>query len=68
MWTCNRKLTNLEATRDRIKSFLDQANTVDEALRINQELANIEAQIEQIKGQMNYLAGSFRLFHDHSQL
>ncbi len=49
------QLTNLEATRDRIKSFLDQATTVDEALRINQELSNIEAQIEQIKGQMNYL-------------
>jgi hypothetical protein len=49
------QLTNLEATRDRIKSFLDQAQTVDEALRINQELSNVEAQIEQIKGQMNYL-------------
>ena len=49
------QVTNLEATRDRIKSFLDQAQTVDEALRINAELANVEAQIEQIKGQMNYL-------------
>jgi len=49
------QLTNLEATRERIKSFLDSAKTVDEALRINQELSNIEAQIEQIKGQMNYL-------------
>ena len=49
------QVTNLEATRDRIKSFLDEAKTVDEALRINQELANVEAQIEQIKGQMNYL-------------
>ncbi len=49
------QLTNLEATRDRIKSFLDQAQSVDEALRINQELSNVEAQIEQIKGQMNYL-------------
>jgi hypothetical protein len=49
------QVANLEATRDRIKSFLDQAKTVDEALRINQELANVEAQIEQIKGQMNYL-------------
>jgi hypothetical protein len=49
------QVTNLEATRDRIKSFLEEAKTVDEALRINQELANVEAQIEQIKGQMNYL-------------
>jgi hypothetical protein len=49
------QVTNLEATRDRIKSFLDQATNVDEALRINQELANVEAQIESLKGRMNYL-------------
>jgi hypothetical protein len=49
------QLTNLEATRDRIKSFLEQAKTVDEALQINQQLSDIESQIEQIKGQMNYL-------------
>jgi hypothetical protein len=50
------QLGNLEATRDRIRSFLDNAQTVDESLRINQELANIEGQIEQVKGRMNYLS------------
>lgn len=50
------ELQNLEATRARILEFLQAAKTVDEALRINQELANIENQIEQIKGRMNYLA------------
>jgi hypothetical protein len=49
------QLTNLEATRARIQEFLQDAKTIDEALRINQEMANIEAQIEQIKGRMNYL-------------
>jgi hypothetical protein len=49
------QLTNLEATRVRIQEFLKDAKTIDEALRINQELANIEGQIEQIKGQINYL-------------
>lgn len=49
------QLTNLEATRERVKSFLDDAKTVDEALRINQELSSLESQIEQIKGRMNYL-------------
>lgn len=49
------QLTNLEATRARIQEFLNDTKTVEEALRINQELANIEAQIEQIKGRMNYL-------------
>jgi uncharacterized protein DUF4349 len=50
------QLNNLEATRDRIKGFLNQAKTVDEALRINQQLADVEAQIEQIKGKMNYFS------------
>jgi hypothetical protein len=50
------ELTNLEATRARIQEFLKDAQTVDEALRINQELANLESQIEQIKGRMNYLS------------
>ncbi|WKZ37688.1 MAG: DUF4349 domain-containing protein [Anaerolineales bacterium] len=49
------QLINLEATRERIKSFLDDAKTVDEALRINAELSEIERQIEEIKGRMNYL-------------
>src|SRR5262249_1882372 len=51
------RLRNLEATRDRIQSFLDQANNVDEALEVNRQLADIEAQIEQIKGRMTYLSG-----------
>jgi hypothetical protein len=50
------QLTNLEATRERIKSFLDQAKTVDEALRINQQLSDIERQIEEIQGRINYLS------------
>ncbi len=50
------QLVNLEATRARIQEFLKDAKTVDEALRINQELANIESQIEQIKGRMNYIS------------
>lgn len=47
---------NLEATRDRIRGFLDQATTVEEALEVNKELSAIEGQIEEIKGQMNYLS------------
>lgn len=50
------RLTNLEATRDRIRSFLNNAKTIDESLRINEELAKIEEQIEQVKGRMHYLA------------
>lgn len=50
------RLTNLEATRDRIQSFLEQAKSVEEALLINQELAAIEAQIEEVKGRLVYLS------------
>jgi len=51
------RLTNLEATRDRIKTFLEQAKNVDEALKVNKQLADIEAEIEQVKGRMNFLKG-----------
>ena len=51
------RLTNLEATRDRIRTFLEQAQTVEESLRINSELAAIEEQIEQVQGRMRYLSG-----------
>ncbi|HEY3310522.1 MAG TPA: DUF4349 domain-containing protein [Anaerolineales bacterium] len=50
------QLGNLEATRDRIRTFLADAKTVEESLRINQELTNIEGQIEQVKGRMNFLS------------
>ncbi|MEI7849311.1 MAG: DUF4349 domain-containing protein, partial [Chloroflexota bacterium] len=50
------QLGNLETTRDRIRQFMDDAKSVEESLRINQELTNIEGQIEQVKGRMNFLS------------
>ena len=49
------QVKNLEATRDRIRSFLDQAETVEEALQVNEELSQIEAEIAEIQGHINYL-------------
>ncbi|MGH2591881.1 MAG: DUF4349 domain-containing protein [Anaerolineae bacterium] len=49
------RLTNLEATAARIREFLNQATTVDEALQVNARLTEVENEIEQIKGRMNYL-------------
>jgi hypothetical protein len=49
------RLKNLAATRDRIRTFLDQAQTVEEALIINDQLSRVEADIEQVQGRMNYL-------------
>ena len=49
------RLRNLEATQTRVRAFLDQAVTVEEALEVNRQLSEIEGQIEDIKGKMNYL-------------
>ena len=51
------QLKNYQATRDRIRGFLEQAQTVEEALKVNEQLAAVEAEIERIQGQINYLAG-----------
>lgn len=49
------RLTNLKATQDRIREFLDRAQTVEEALKVNKQLSEVEAQIEEIQGQLNYM-------------
>ena len=49
------RLRNLEATRDRIREFLDQAENVEEALEVNKQLSEVEGAIEQVQGRMNYL-------------
>ena len=52
------RLTNLESTADRVRSFLDEARNVEEALAVNQELSRLESDIEVIKGRMQYLSQS----------
>jgi hypothetical protein len=52
------RLGNLEATRDRVVAFLDDAETVEEALAVNQELSRLEGEIEVIKGRLQYLSTS----------
>lgn len=54
------QLTNLEATADRVRSFLDEARTVEEALEVNRELGRLEGEIERITGRMKYLESSAR--------
>jgi len=49
------RLENLEATRDRIRTFLDQTTTVTEALTINEELKAVEEEMALVQGRMNYL-------------
>jgi len=52
------RLGNLEATADRVRSFLQQASNVEEALAVNAELSRLEAEIESLKGRLNYLSQS----------
>jgi hypothetical protein len=49
------QLTNLKATQARLREFLNQAKTVEEALQVNAELSKIEGEIETIQGRINYL-------------
>jgi hypothetical protein len=49
------QVRNLEATADRIREFLKKAQTVEEALKVNQQLSQVEKEIETLKGKLNYL-------------
>jgi hypothetical protein len=49
------RLVNLQATEARIREFLKDAKTVEEALKVNEQLTEVEGEIEQVKGRMNYL-------------
>ena len=61
------RVTNLEATAARIREFLKQAKDVPEALTVNAKLAEVEAEIEQAKGRMNYPERPRGLLDAHRQ-
>jgi hypothetical protein len=50
------QIANLEATQARVRAFLDAATTVEEALQVNQRLTEIEGQLGQAKGRLQYFA------------
>lgn len=52
------QLSNLEATAARVRGFLDESRTVEEALAVNQELSRLEGEIALVKGRMQYLSQS----------
>ncbi len=53
----NSRQRNLEATQTRLRTLLDKAATVEEAVDVSRELSNVEEQLEVIKGRMQYLEG-----------
>ena len=51
------RLINLDATAARVRSFLEDAQTVEESLQVSAQLSELDVQIEQIKGQMRFYEG-----------
>jgi hypothetical protein len=62
------RLRNLEATRDRLLELMEQATRVEDALNVNTALTDVQGQIEQIKGRMQYLQQSAALSTITAQL
>ena len=55
------RLRNLRATEQRYLDLLSQARTVEDILRIEQQLSNVRGQIEQLQGRLNFLQRSAEL-------
>ena len=49
------RLASLRATEQRVLSFLDRAQDVEEALLVQKELADLQLRIEEAQGRLNYL-------------
>ncbi len=49
------RVRNLELTRDRLQDLLQKATRIEDALNVNNALTDVQGQIEQIRGQMQYL-------------
>lgn len=52
------RLRNLKATEERYLALLQQARTVEDILKIEQQLSNIRGQIEQLQGRLQFLQRS----------
>jgi hypothetical protein len=55
------RLRNLRATEQTYIGLLGQARTVDDVLKIQQQLSNVRGQIEQLQGRLQYLEKSAAL-------
>ncbi len=55
------RLSELEASRQRVIGMLNLSNDVADSLRIEQELAEITTQLEQVQGRQRYLDNRLRL-------
>ena len=49
------RLRNLEAVRDRLLTYLDEAQNVDEVISVERELTRVQSQIDSINGRLQLL-------------
>ena len=49
------RLASLRATEQRLLSFLDKAEDVEDALQVQKELADLQLRIEEAQGRLNYI-------------
>ncbi|HUS16677.1 MAG TPA: DUF4349 domain-containing protein, partial [Chloroflexia bacterium] len=50
------QLKNLQAQEDQLRVLMGRAGTVDEVLRVQHELSDVQGHMEQIQGRLNYLS------------
>ena len=50
------RLKSLLATRDRLQQFLDRAKSIEEVLRVEQELGRLNGEIDRLQGRMRFLS------------
>ena len=64
------RLASLRAAEGRLLSFLDETRSVDEALRVQQGLFDLQLQIEEMQGRLNFLdqTSAFSLIEVNLQL
>jgi hypothetical protein len=62
------RLESLEAARQRLLKIMEDARTTDELLKAEGQLTQREAEIESIKGRVQYLTESARLSSIHIEL
>ena len=50
------RLASMRATEQRLLSFLEQAESVEDALRVQKELSDLQLRIEETQGRLNFLS------------
>ena len=61
------RLVSMRATEQRLLSYLEQSDSVEDALLVQKELSNLQLRIEQTQGRLNFLSADRGLLSDRGQ-